>query len=162
RQCGAARSEPRLARQHALVGTGQRAGVDGHADRDHRGGRRAAGDHLGHAARGGGGRAHRCDRSGSAAGAVGAAPATGDRGGLPFWRLHRDGCGWPFPAYLGAGATAGVLLVLAELITRLGGRQVYTSIGRLGPADRTYAEYVAQSRLDHAMIVLFVGAIVAL
>jgi hypothetical protein len=83
-------------------------------------------------------------------------------GALAFWLLYRARCGWMFPAYLGAGATAGVLLLLSEAITRIGGAQVFSFVGRLGPADRTYVDYVAQSRLNHALIVLFVGAIVAL
>ena len=79
-----------------------------------------------------------------------------------FALLYRARCGWRFPAYLGAGAAAGVLLLLTELITRIGGLQIFGIVGRLSPADPTYLDYVAQSRLDYAMIVLFVGAIVAL
>jgi hypothetical protein len=83
-------------------------------------------------------------------------------GTLAFWLLYRMRCGWRFPAYLGGGAVAGALLLLAEAITRVGGAQASESVARLGPADRVYVDYVAQSRLDHGLIVLFVGAIVAL
>src|SRR2546430_188616 len=60
------------------------------------------------------------------------------------------------------GAAAGVLLLLTERTTGIGGLQIFGIVGRLSPADPTYLDYVAQSRLDYAMIVLFVGAIVAL
>jgi hypothetical protein len=83
-------------------------------------------------------------------------------GGLAFWLLHRARCGWRFPAYPGAGATAGILLLLTELITRIGGAQLFDTVGRLSPADRTFVSFAAQSRLSHALMVLFVGAIVAL
>lgn len=79
-----------------------------------------------------------------------------------FWLLYRARCGWRFPAYLGAGATAGTLLLLADVLTRIGGIQLYDAIGRLSPADRTFVGFTAQSRLNHALIVLFLGAIVAL
>ena len=79
-----------------------------------------------------------------------------------FWLLYRARCGWRFPAYLGAGATAGILLLLADVLTRIGGTQLYGAIGRLSPADRTFVGFTAQSRLNHALMVLFLGAIVAL
>ncbi len=81
---------------------------------------------------------------------------------VAFWLLYRARCGWPFPAYLGAGATAGILLLLTELITRIGGAQLFSLVGRLSEADRVYVDYVAQSRLNHGLIVLFLGAIVAI
>lgn len=83
-------------------------------------------------------------------------------GVLAFWLLYRLRCGWRFPAYLGAGTGAGVLLLLTEAITRTGGAQAFRAVASVSPADRVYVDYVAQSRLDHGLIVLFVGAIVAL
>jgi hypothetical protein len=83
-------------------------------------------------------------------------------GSVAFWLLHRAKCGWRLPAYLGAGTVAGGLLLLTEVITRIGGAQAFHSVAQLSPADRVYVDYVAQSRLDHGLIVLFVGAIVAL
>lgn len=83
-------------------------------------------------------------------------------GTLAFWLLYRARCGWRFPAYLGAGTVAGGVLLLTELITRVGGAQAFRSVAGLSDADRTYVEYVAQSRLDHGLIVFFVGAFVAI
>ena len=36
------------------------------------------------------------------------------------------------------------------------------TVGNLGDADRAYLDYLANSRLDAAVVVLFVGAIIAL
>jgi hypothetical protein len=83
-------------------------------------------------------------------------------GSLAFWLLYRARCGWRFQAYLGAGASAGALLLLTEAITRVGGAEAFRSVASLSPADRVYVDYVAQSRLDHGLIVFFVGGIVAL
>jgi hypothetical protein len=81
---------------------------------------------------------------------------------VAFALLYRARCGWRFPAYLGAGSCAGILLLLTELITRIGGRQLFSLVGGLSEADQVYVDYVAQSRLDHGLIVLFLGAIVAI
>jgi hypothetical protein len=81
---------------------------------------------------------------------------------VAFTLLYRARCGWRFPVYLGAGATAGVLLLLTELITRVGGAQLFGLVGRLSEADQVYVDYVAQSRLNHGLIVLFLGSIVAI
>jgi len=81
---------------------------------------------------------------------------------VAFGLLYRARCGWRFPAYLGAGAVAGILLLVTEVIARIGGAQLFSLVGRLSEADRVYVDYVAQSRLDHGLIVLFLGPIVAM
>ncbi|OLB81664.1 MAG: hypothetical protein AUI14_02555 [Actinobacteria bacterium 13_2_20CM_2_71_6] len=80
---------------------------------------------------------------------------------VAFWYLRRTGTGWRFPVYLAAGAVPGAFLLVTELVTRVGGAQVFGLIGNLSSADRTYVEYTGNSRLNHALILLFTGAIVA-
>jgi hypothetical protein len=67
-----------------------------------------------------------------------------------------------FPAYLAAGATPGLLLLLAEVVIRIGGAQLMGMAGRISTADRAVLSYFGTTRIDHAMVVLFVGAIIAL
>jgi len=67
-----------------------------------------------------------------------------------------------FPIYLAAGAFPGVLLLLSEGVTLIGGAQIFGLVGGLSDADHAILEYVGHSRLNHALIMLFVGAIVAL
>jgi hypothetical protein len=81
---------------------------------------------------------------------------------IAFGYLRRAGTGRRFLPYLAAGALPGVLLLLTELVTRVGGMQLFTLIRNLSPGDRTFVDYWDNSRLDHALVVLFVGAIVAL
>jgi hypothetical protein len=83
-------------------------------------------------------------------------------GVLAFWLLRRSGTGRRFLAYLAAGAFPGLVLLLAELVTRVGGAQMFHIVSGLSSGDQTLVDYWANTRLDHALVVLFVGAIVAL
>ncbi len=83
-------------------------------------------------------------------------------GVLAFWLLHRSGTGRRFLAYLAAGAFPGFVLLLAELVTRVGGAQLFHIVSGLSSADQTLVDYWANTRLDHALVVLFAGAIVTL
>ena len=76
--------------------------------------------------------------------------------------MRRGRYGRRFPAYLAAGAAPGVVLLLAELVTRLGGGQLYGLAGRLGGADAQLLDLMGTSRLEHALIVLFAGTLTAL
>jgi hypothetical protein len=67
-----------------------------------------------------------------------------------------------FPGYLAAGGAPGLLLLLSELVARLGGAQLYHSARLVSPADDTAVDYFNSSRLNHALVVLFAGMIVAL
>ncbi|MBO0867893.1 MAG: hypothetical protein J2P15_04955 [Micromonosporaceae bacterium] len=83
-------------------------------------------------------------------------------GVVAFAHLRRQACGWRFPAYLAAGATAGLLLLVAEPITRIGGAQLFDRVSGLSPADAAWQEMFASGRINQALVVLFVGAITAL
>ncbi len=86
----------------------------------------------------------------------------GAAGLVAFGYLRRSGGRRPFPVYLAAGAFPGVLLLLAEAVTLVGGHQVFRAVGRLSAADQAVRDYVGNSRLNHALILLFVGGLVAL
>jgi hypothetical protein len=83
-------------------------------------------------------------------------------GVVAFVVLRRTSGERRFPAYLAAGAFPGVLLLLSEAVTLIGGAQIFGLVGGLSDADHAILDYVGHSRLNHALIMLFVGAIVAL
>jgi hypothetical protein len=83
-------------------------------------------------------------------------------GVIAYWYLRRSGTGARLFGYLGAGAIPGLVLLVVEAITRIGGAQLFSLTGGLSIADRAVVDYLGNSRLDHALVVLFVGAIVAL
>jgi hypothetical protein len=64
--------------------------------------------------------------------------------------------------YLAAGATPGLLLLIAEAVTRIGGARLFDAAGRLSDFDQVVIDYTNGSRLNHALVVLFVGGFVAL
>ncbi|MEH0844477.1 hypothetical protein V6U81_19025 [Micromonospora sp. CPCC 205711] len=67
-----------------------------------------------------------------------------------------------WPAYLLAGAGPGLLLLLAEVIIRTGGRTLLDLAGALSEADAVAQTSLGTSRLDNGIWVLFVGALTAL
>jgi hypothetical protein len=89
--------------------------------------------------------------------------AGGVAAGLTAYRYlrRRDG-GLSWPAYLIAGGTPGLLLLVADLATRLGGGPLLRVAGRGVAADRVALAYVGEVRLSTALVVLFVGAITTL
>ncbi|MGC5053556.1 hypothetical protein ACLQ2S_19090 [Micromonospora sp. DT48] len=90
-------------------------------------------------------------------------------GGLAFgyltWarrRAERDGDDAPrWPAYLVAGAGPGLLLLLTEVIIRVGGRSLIDLAAALSDADAVAQTSLGTSRVDNAIWVLFVGALAA-
>ncbi|MEV2240094.1 hypothetical protein [Micromonospora sp. NPDC049891] len=91
-------------------------------------------------------------------------------GGLAFgyltWarrRAARDGggAGPRWPAYLVAGAGPGLLLLLTEVIIRIGGRSLIDLAAALSEADAVAQTSLGTSRVDNAIWVLFVGALTA-
>lgn len=82
-------------------------------------------------------------------------------GVLAYVYLRRYGRGLRWPAYLVAGAAAGVLVLLAEAATRLGGAHLFRLVSAVS-ADRTYLQYLGAARINRALLVLFVGALVAI
>lgn len=92
-----------------------------------------------------------------------AAAASAVVGGLlAYWHLRRAGdrtARWP--AYLAAGAAPGVMLMLAEAVTRLGGSRLL-ALAAASTTDGTAFTWAADSRFNHALVVLFLGPIVAM
>jgi len=85
---------------------------------------------------------------------------------VPFFLLRRFGrrsstqIGWPFYALAGAGP--GLLLVLTEALARTAGARVLNLAGRVSELETTVQQMLGGSRLNNALIVLFVGAISAI
>ncbi|MFI7606646.1 hypothetical protein ACIBTV_16105 [Micromonospora sp. NPDC049366] len=67
-----------------------------------------------------------------------------------------------WPAYLLAGAGPGLLLLLAEIIIRVGGRSLLDLASALSEADAVAQTSLGTSRVDNGIWVLFVGALTAL
>ncbi|TDB73739.1 hypothetical protein [Micromonospora sp. KC721] len=67
-----------------------------------------------------------------------------------------------WPAYLVAGAGPGLLLLLTEVIIRVGGRTLLDLAGALSEADSVAQTSLGTSRIDNGIWVLFVGALTAL
>ncbi|SCF35514.1 hypothetical protein GA0074695_5997 [Micromonospora viridifaciens] len=67
-----------------------------------------------------------------------------------------------WPAYLVAGAGPGLLLLLTEVIIRIGGRGLLELAAALSEADQVAQTALGTSRVDNGIWVLFVGALTAL
>ncbi|TDC53036.1 hypothetical protein E1258_24735 [Micromonospora sp. KC207] len=67
-----------------------------------------------------------------------------------------------WPGYLLAGAGPGLLLLLAEIIIRVGGRSLLDLASALSEADSVAQTSLGTSRIDNGIWVLFVGALTAL
>lgn len=81
--------------------------------------------------------------------------------GLVVWfRLRRAGLGWPWFAIAGAGP--GLLLALGEGLTRTAGARVLELAGKVSELELTVQQMLSGSRLNSALIILFVGAITAI
>lgn len=83
-------------------------------------------------------------------------------GVVAYHYLRRTGPGQRFPAYFAAGAMPGVFLLLAELVTWIGGRQLLGAAGSASSLDRAFLDYAGSTRLNHGLAVLFVGGITAM
>ncbi|WP_326551595.1 hypothetical protein [Micromonospora sp. NBC_01813] len=68
----------------------------------------------------------------------------------------------PWPAYLVAGAGPGALLLVAEVITRVGGAQLLGLARSFSESDDTFQTMANAGRINSALVVLFVGAFTAL
>ncbi|MEV4413408.1 hypothetical protein [Catellatospora sp. NPDC049609] len=82
---------------------------------------------------------------------------------VAYWRIRRaarragDAPSWP--VYLAAGAAAGLMLIVAELCTRLGVAQLLSLATADITADSEILSFIAASRRNTGLVVLFVGAI---
>jgi F0F1-type ATP synthase assembly protein I len=84
-------------------------------------------------------------------------------GVLGYLYLRRSGpARLRWPAYLAAGAMPGLLVLLAELVTRLGGARLFQLVSAASADDQRVLAYFHEARLNRALIVVFVGALVAI
>ncbi|TDC72905.1 hypothetical protein E1193_26735 [Micromonospora sp. KC606] len=67
-----------------------------------------------------------------------------------------------WPVYLAAGAGPGLLLLLTEVIIRVGGRTLLDLAGALSEADAVAQTSLGTSRIDNGIWMLFVGALTTL
>jgi hypothetical protein len=81
---------------------------------------------------------------------------------VAFWYLRRRGGGARFPAYVAAGGATGALLLVAEILTHLGGGGLLHVARGISADDRAVIDLLAGNRVIHGLLVLFIGAIVAL
>jgi MFS family permease len=82
-------------------------------------------------------------------------------GAAAFVFLRRSGLTLPWPAYLGAGAVPGLLLLVAELAAWLGGATLMRAVGKVSAFDRLAVATLQPGRVNHEMIVFFVGMVTA-
>lgn len=89
---------------------------------------------------------------------------SGIAAGVVAYRVLRRGrgTGVPWPLYALAGAGPGLLLVLAEGLARTAGARVLSLAGKVSQLELTVQHMLSSSRLNSALIVLFVGAITAM
>jgi hypothetical protein len=67
-----------------------------------------------------------------------------------------------WPVYLLAGAGAGVMLLLTEVITRVGGARVLALARSVSDNDSAFQDMADTARINAGLVVLFVGAITAM
>ncbi|GAA1745529.1 hypothetical protein [Luedemannella helvata] len=74
--------------------------------------------------------------------------------------LRRAGLRWPM--FLLAGAAPGLLYVVAEIITRLGGAQLLRVASGFSSWDAFAISYLGENRINFALAVGFLGGIIAM
>ena len=91
---------------------------------------------------------------------------SGLAGGIVAYRVLRRGRdGGPdlrWPLYALAGAGPGLLLVVGEGLARTAGSRVLELAGKVSELELTVQQMLSGSRLNNALIVLFVGAFTAI
>ncbi|MFS8479109.1 MAG: hypothetical protein FWJ93_09185 [Micromonosporaceae bacterium] len=80
---------------------------------------------------------------------------------LAYRRLRGRAPDARWPAYLAAGVTPGVMLLLAEVFTRVGGARLL-AVAASSEADSIAFAWAADSRINHGLVVLFLCPIVAM
>ena len=81
---------------------------------------------------------------------------------IAYLFLRSRGPDLRWPAYLFAGAFAGLLAMLAEALTRIGGARLLSFVSDLSAADQGTLDYLGGARIKSALIVGFVGGIAAM
>jgi hypothetical protein len=77
-------------------------------------------------------------------------------------RLRGDGTDLRWPWYALAGAGPGLLLVLAEGLARTAGARVLELAGKVSDLEKAVQQMLSGSRLNSALIVMFIGAVTAI
>ncbi|MEV6346937.1 hypothetical protein [Actinoplanes sp. NPDC051851] len=72
---------------------------------------------------------------------------------------NTDGADLRWPMYALAGAGPGLLVMIGEVLTRTAGSQILELAGKVSELEQSVQQTLSTSRLNNAMIVLFVGAI---
>lgn len=79
---------------------------------------------------------------------------------VAYFYLRRRGLGWP--AYLTAGGAAGVVYLVGQGLTQLGGATLLRAASGLSEADRIVRSYLDSAGISNGLIIGFVGAFVAM
>jgi hypothetical protein len=77
-------------------------------------------------------------------------------------RRAAKGTAVPWPQYALAGAGPGILLVVAEALARTAGARVLDLAGRVSEIELAAQNLLSGSRVNNALIVIFIGAITAI
>jgi hypothetical protein len=79
-----------------------------------------------------------------------------------YLRRHRAAEPLRWPVYLVAGGGPGLLLLLADLVTLVGGARLLRLVGSVSADDRATVAFLSESRIETGLVVFFVGALTAL
>ncbi|MEV0727736.1 hypothetical protein [Polymorphospora sp. NPDC050346] len=66
-----------------------------------------------------------------------------------------------WPAYMLGGAGSGLLLLVSEVVTRVGGARVLEAVSSISEVDRLVRAQADSDRIMFALMVLFIGALTA-
>jgi iron complex transport system permease protein len=77
-------------------------------------------------------------------------------------RRRTGGTDLRWPVYAAAGAAPGLMLIVAELLTRTAGARVLGLAGKVSTLDSTVQQLLSTTRLNNGLLVLFIGAFVAM
>jgi hypothetical protein len=80
---------------------------------------------------------------------------------VAYLYLRRRYSGRRYQVYVMAGAAPGLLILLADLITLVGGAQLLGLAGSVSDSDHAALRYLQDSRINHALLLLFAGALTA-
>jgi hypothetical protein len=84
-------------------------------------------------------------------------------GALAYAYLRRGGpAQLTWPGYLLAGALPGLLALLAEVVTQIGGARLFQLVGQASVEDQVVQQFLTVTRFNQALVVLFTGALVAI
>jgi hypothetical protein len=77
-----------------------------------------------------------------------------------FLRLRGNGERWPW--YLLAGASAGIVGLLGEGLTRIGGASLLRVVGNFSTVDQDIMDFLGAARIESALLIGFTGGLAAM